>query len=368
MEGYLHPTKNLPLGVSAVYLGFWGGSESSVLLHQAWTERAEPRPQPVPVLPELPGRLELGQLPVEELLDLSREDSPASLYRFRLNTPSSRQTADKAFSTLARVLRDPVSYRELLRVRAVLVERYAPATVNKLLAVLRGLAKEAFRLGRLSYEQLGLWLEALDGLSFKPRPAGRRLPAEELQALFRVCAADTGRAGRRDAALVAVLYGCGLRRAEAIALERGDYDGESLRVPGKGRKVREVYCPAGTVHALESWLLPRGDQPGALFCAINKGGRLERERDENGQLRMRGLSGQAVMHRLRKRADEAGIARFSPHDLRRSYLSDLLDAGVDLLTVQQLAGHAQPQTTARYDRRGKSSQKEAVGGLRVPFE
>ena len=63
----------------------------------------------------------------------------------------------------------------------------------------------------------------------------------------------------------------------------------------------------------------------------------------------------------------AGAARFSPHDLRRTFAGDLLDVGVDLATVQSLIGHRNANTTVRCDRRGKLAKRDGVRQLRVPY-
>jgi integrase len=82
---------------------------------------------------------------------------------------------------------------------------------------------------------------------------------------------------------------------------------------------------------------------------------------------MRGrMSAAGVYSRIRLMAKLAGIPGISPHDLRRSYVSDLLDRKVDLATVQALVGHSDPVTTARYDRRPASARAEAVEVLTVP--
>jgi site-specific recombinase XerD len=66
-------------------------------------------------------------------------------------------------------------------------------------------------------------------------------------------------------------------------------------------------------------------------------------------------------------AERAGVAAFSPHDCRRSLAGDLLDAGVDLATVQAMLGHASPATTARYDRRGERAVRQASERVHVPY-
>ena len=78
------------------------------------------------------------------------------------------------------------------------------------------------------------------------------------------------------------------------------------------------------------------------------------------------MTDQAVLDILRARGKEAAIASFSPHDLRRTFISNLLDAGADISTVQKLAGHSSPVTTAKYDRRGEETKRLAVERLSIP--
>ncbi|MDQ5852392.1 MAG: site-specific integrase [Chloroflexota bacterium] len=104
------------------------------------------------------------------------------------------------------------------------------------------------------------------------------------------------------------------------------------------------------------WIGVRGDTPGALFWRIRKGSNLvPGYMDET-----------SVRWILRRRAKEAGVEGFSPHDLRRTYISNLLDAGADIATVQRLAGHANVTTTQRYDRRGEAVKRQAAERLFIP--
>ena len=158
---------------------------------------------------------------------------PAMVYLARL-APGSRRTMRAALETIASLLTGgqataasltwgALRYQHTAAVRAVVAERYAPATANKLLAALRGVLQEAWRLGYLEAEayQRAADLPAVRG---EHLPRGRALAIGELRALFQVCQADRTPAGARDAALLAVLYGSGLRRAEVVALDLADYD------------------------------------------------------------------------------------------------------------------------------------------------
>jgi integrase len=82
----------------------------------------------------------------------------------------------------------------------------------------------------------------------------------------------------------------------------------------------------------------------------------------------RRMDDQSILDLVRRLALKAKVARFSPHDLRRTAVGDLLDAGVDLATAQKIAGHASPVTTSSsYDRRGENTKMKAAALLTVPF-
>jgi integrase len=82
----------------------------------------------------------------------------------------------------------------------------------------------------------------------------------------------------------------------------------------------------------------------------------------------KGITPAAVYGAIDKRRTEAGVQPFTPHDLRRTYIGDLLDAGADLATVQRLAGHSQANTTAGYDRRGERAKREAAARLHMAWK
>ena len=152
----------------------------------------------------------------------------------------------------------------------------------------------------------------------------------------------------------------GLRRNEAVGVQLADYDTETgaLTVTGKGNRQRIVYATGGGAAALAAWLGQRGGHYGALPAPINKG----------GVVQPRSMTAQALMNRLKVRCRQAGIPPCSPHDLRRTFVSELLDAGADIVAVQQLAGHQSPTTTSRYDRRGERVKKRAAEMLVVPYQ
>ena len=257
---------------------------------------------------------------------------------------------------------EQLRYQHTAAIRAKLMEAYKPATVNNMLAALRGVLKECWRLGYMDADE---YQRAIDFQNLREQtlPAGRELNAGELLALFAACNKDHSPAGVRDGAILAVLR-YGLRRAEIVALTLADYDMDTgkLMVQGKGRKERTVYLPDSANEYLVNWLDIRNESDSSaledapLFCPINRGGNLQ----------YRPMTSQAIYNLLRKRAAEAGVKEFSPHDFRRTFAGDMLDAGADIVTVANIMGHASVNTTARYDRRPDQAKKKAAELIHVP--
>jgi len=188
----------------------------------------------------------------------------------------------------------------------------------------------------------------------RARASGRRLPAfltrRQIDALFepdgRGVGAEDGASGAaeaRDRALLEVLYSSGLRLAELHGLDVGDIDGGRglVRVLGKGRKERIVPVGSSAVRAVERYLEATGRGvagDGPLFLS-ERGRRLSRRQIQR-----------VVGERLALAADGEAM---SPHALRHSFATHLLDEGADLMAVKELLGHASLSTTRIYTHTSK---------------
>lgn len=293
---------------------------------------------------------------------------PAKVYLATLGA-GSRRTMREALNAIASLLTNgtcdaltldwsKLRYQHTAAVRSVLMEKYSPATANKMLCALRRTLKEARRLGLMAAEDYD---RAVDISSVRGTRLlrGRALSPCEIAALMDACTTDPTPVGVRDAAMLAILI-VGLRRSELVNLDLKDFNrcARALTIrSAKGRKDRINYLPEGGVMAVDDWLVVRGKLPGPLLYPLDKAKRIIPRR----------ISEQGVVRALQRRGEQAGVAPFSPHDLRRTFISDLLDAKADVLIVSELAGHASPSTTSRYDRRGEAAKLRAIDLLNVPY-
>jgi integrase/recombinase XerD len=182
-----------------------------------------------------------------------------------------------------------------------------------------------------------------------PAPARRlpkAIPVESVEALITAAGSVEGPRGLRDRALLELLYGTGARISEAVGLAVDDLDltSAAVRLAGKGGKERVVPVGSYAVRAVEDYLVrarpalaaasPRGGRAGGALFLNARGGPLSR---------------QSAWSILRTAAERAGIdAELSPHTLRHSFATHLLDGGADVRVVQELLGHASVTTTQVY--------------------
>src|SRR5206468_4245739 len=109
--------------------------------------------------------------------------------------------------------------------------------------------------------------------------------------------------------------------------------------------------------ALNSWLRARGAAPGSLLCPVNR----------HGRVLPCHLSPSGLYSALGRRARRAGLEHFTPHDLRRSFGTHLLDEGTDIDMVRQLLGHVEITTTQKYLCRSEGEKRRAAMKIKVPF-
>lgn len=266
----------------------------------------------------------------------------------------------RAARTEAAYRRDLTTYEAWLSERGVAPKGVSEADVLDYVAWLREGGKKASSISRALAAVRGFHRFALDELGYAGDPTEhvrapkvpdaipKSLTEEEVE---RLLAAVTGNDGpaRRDRALLELLYGTGMRISEAVGLSMSDLalDDGIVRVFGKGSKERVV--PVGRIarEALTEWLAPqgrdamapmrwarRGDAE-AVFLN-NRGGRLSRQ------------GAWAIVHRYGERVKLAD--RLSPHVLRHSCATHMLERGADIRVVQELLGHASIATTQVYTR------------------
>jgi integrase len=310
---------------------------------------------------------EVETLKLEEPVSLTGH--PAAVYLGSLSQESKR-TMRSSLNAIAALLTDgecdcftldwsKLRYRHTAAVRTALKLRLAPTTVNKMLVALRRVLKEAYRLDLMEMTD---YTKAIDlpNLKASGELRGRALTEDEIVSLIESCLSKRTPLDLRDAAVIAILRIGGIRRQELAHLKLADLDlgsGSLCIRKGKGGKRRIVYLTPEALQIVEDWLVVRGSEPGALICPVNKGGRVE--------LRHFASDGDGIYKLVRERAIKAGVKRFSPHDFRRTFCSDLFDTSTDLFTVQELAGHVSSSTTAKYDRRGEERKRQAVQGLKL---
>ena len=234
----------------------------------------------------------------------------------------------------------PLTRAVVMEFRASM-EGLAPSTANVRMSAVRKLVSEARRNGFLGAEEAAT-LTDVPNLRQSGSRLGNWLTREQARDLLAVPDRDTLK-GKRDYSILALLVGCGLRRAELAVLgveilEMRENRWVLADLRGKGGRVRTVAVPLWVKQGINVWMTAAGIEDGRLFRSVRKGGKKIGE----------ALSDWAVWSVVEQAAGEIGIERFGAHDLRRTCAKLCRKAGGDLEQIKFLLGHSSIQTTERY--------------------
>jgi site-specific recombinase XerD len=297
------------------------------------------------------------------------DEHPVAVYLSSLTSEDSVPAMKSALDKIATLVNEQATaetlpwyqlrFQHTQAIRAKLVQAFEPRTVNRMLSALRGVMKAAWQLGQVTTDD---YRRAMDFKGLKTTglpPAGRVVSVEEVRTLLIAATKQDAPKSWRDQALLVAMFAGGLRRQEASALDTEHFNAETGEVTvrrGKGGKFRTTYVAEGYREWIEPWAKfqrDRGCEPMFVRWKKNKGPTTTR------------LSNAGIDYVLGELVELAGIDDLTPHDLRRTFATDLLENGADILMVQKLMGHADVKTTAIYDRRGEKSKQAAVEKLPV---
>jgi site-specific recombinase XerD len=229
-----------------------------------------------------------------------------------------------------------VRYRMHLESRGL-----AANTINQQLAAVRRLAHEAADSGLLSPE-LSAGISRVKGVKQLGFRAGNWLSADESSTVLK-CAFGSSPRAKRDYAMLAILFGCGLRRSELVDLKFDDVQVRQghwaiVDLVGKGGHIRTVPIPDWAKSALDLWVAAAGVAGGRIFRAVAR----------TGKVWGKGISQNVVWYVVKTCCERAGLLHIAPHDLRRTCAKLCHSNGGEIEQIQFLLGHASIQTTERY--------------------
>jgi site-specific recombinase XerD len=309
--------------------------------------------------------IELGQDALKAGLYGPRKLSGPDSYLLSLRSANSERTMKSALNRIARMLGmrsyeyvpfDNFKTKHVNKIIEMLCDdekKLHPDTINLYLSALKGVFKHCWECGEMAYEEY-LKLKSVKELKAKRIKKSRVVIRPEIEGLIDFCEQGKTNKCLRDAAIVGVLAGCGLRREEISGLNLEDINfAESVfLVRGKGNKERETPIPPTTMERINRWLVIRGNQKGPLFVRVHRSGSISSS--------LSGISGQAIYNILRERCEEVKYESIHPHAMRHYFATNLLRNGVDIKTVMEMLGHESITTTQSYIDKNKEEERKAA--------
>lgn len=217
----------------------------------------------------------------------------------------------------------------------MLADGLASATIARRLAALRSFVKLARTLGRVA------WSIEVEAPRPEPRRDVRGPDRSDQKKLWRELESKDDARGRRDRAIIALLFDLALRRGEVAALDLADLDfkGKTIAVLGKGKREKvTLSLKPPTIKALEAWVFARGSDPGPLFIRTDRPASKDR------------LTGESIARLVARHGKAAKVSRkVRPHGLRHAAITAALEGGLTVREVRAFSRHAKIETVMKYD-------------------
>lgn len=289
----------------------------------------------------------------------TQPNNPALLYLVSLESKESRRTIASRLNQFAKILGcadwGAVDWGRMDREWLYLAREHLTATgkttrtINGMYVALKGVSGQAWELGLIA-DRAYQRIQRTKSLKVTRVPRHNVIEPEIMRELVNACAHGEPHAGLRDAALLSIGFGCGLRRSEIVGIDIQDINQSEKRilVRGKRNKERYVFVPGPAWEALSNWMSTLKKTEGAIFRRIWK----------SGQISERRLNDSAVRKILLARAELIGVEGLRPHDLRASFITMWLDAGEDVFLIAKAVSHQNVATTQIYDRRPLKAQQK----------
>ncbi|QUN06356.1 site-specific integrase [Shewanella yunxiaonensis] len=291
--------------------------------------------------------------------------TPYALYLSRL-APNSQRSIASQMRSIARLMDWPdvtmgkqlssIDYQQAMQIRALLIhEQWSARSINRAMTAIKSIVKVAALMGKADMQQVA-HIASITHMKHGAHQ-GNPLNAAQVTQLFELLGKRRGLYGLRTLAIFALFLGTGLRRSELAALTMADYDSSTSTitvVAGKGNKSRVLFLPVWVEQHISAWLKLRGRQAGYLICKCTITGQFAVDEP---------VSSDTLYRLVKDKLSAIGVLGASPHDLRRTFITRLLEQNVDINTVRQMAGHADISTTTIYDKRGDAFMREAAATL-----
>lgn len=281
--------------------------------------------------------------------------NPAMQYLMSQNSKAGKTSMKSTINKIAQILKNTdlqhfdwaaLTPNDLEIVKSTLFDMdRTPNTVNTYLSAMKGIAKAAWLAELMPHERY-LMITKVKSIRGSRVDKGRALSGNEVTRMLKEFEGDDLKS-IRNRALFLVLVELGLRRAEASRLKINNinFEEQVIQLITKGNKERRVYMTPSVYQALSKLVIAhplRHNSDAPLFFRIHKGNPVNPEKH---------LHERSINRLMEEERIKAGVSKFTPHDLRRSLATNLLDHDVDISTVQSIMGHENIATTIRYDKR-----------------